>query len=384
MKRLYLLSIVLLLTTSSPVVHAMDEGKYAFPEEKAEKADYKAEFNAFMKATTEAEQLTILSSIPVAGRTDFANRQDSNGRTALFYAQSGKVVTEILRDIPEDEKPAFVKIQDAFGATALFYAKSGDVVTAILSELTKAEQADVVKMRGRMDRTALFTAQSRGVVAAILHPIPEDEKAAFVMMQDGFGKTALFDAGSGEVVDAILSAIPEDKRAAFVNIQDSEDHTALFDAGSGGVVDAILNAIPEDKRAAFVNIRDKKGETALFSLMTLDDIYNTAVGTHFKKGVIVHLLTLPGIDINARDIRGRTARQINSGFFDECAKAANKIIAEKNAARRVASIGSLVAQGMVRDVAILTAQYDEQPLIEMPQEGAAPAASAAVATVEED
>jgi len=171
-----------------------------------------------------------------------------------------------------------------------------------------------------------------------------------------------------------LSAVPKADRADVVKIQNKFHRTALFDASSREAVDAILSAVPEADRANYVNKKNLYGSTALCDHITKYNIFKDLCNRNSNrnkdlsikvKDAIIQLLTVQGIDIYAEDNRGRTARELNPKFFDECVTVANKIIEEKNAGRRAASIDALVAKGMARDVANMVAQYDEQPLIEI-------------------
>jgi len=291
MKRLYLLSIVLLLISSS-VVHAMDEGK---AESAAVEAKYAAQSKALFRALFNV----------------------SNARTTAAE------VTAILDAVPEVDRAAFLKMQNSLGQTALFAAKS------------------------------------EAITAAILNAVPEEDKAELVMMKNWLGRTVLFYAKTAAQVTVLLGAVPEANRAAIVKMQDDKGYTAIFNTKSG-VVAAILSAIPEADRAAYVNIKNKEGDTVLFNL-------TRTLTREEDRNAIIQLLLIPGIDINAKNIHSRTAREHNAIIFDDCARAANEIITERNAAKRKASIDALVLQGMAREVANMVAQYDEQPLIEIPK-----------------
>jgi len=378
-------AIVLLSKTSSPVVPARGEGK---SEEKTEKANYEAKFKALLNASTAAEQLKILSSIPVDDRAAFVQMRTVDRWTALFTAKSGAVAKAILDAVPEDDRVAFVKMQSTGNWTALFYAPSRDVVAAILNVVPADEKANFVKMQANDGKTALFIAQSGEIATAILSAVPEDERANVVRIQDKYGNTALFQARPG-VVAAILSAVPKADRADVVKIQNKFHKTALFEASSREAVDAILNAVPEVDRTDFVKIQDRlERKTALFTSQSgkltailsaipeadraacvniKDNEGRTALFNSNDRDVIIQLLLIRGIDINVRDGKYVSTYDRIPELFAECVKTANKIIAGNNAARRNATVEELVANGMLRDTAIIFAQNDEQPQIEIPK-----------------
>ena len=161
-------------------------------------------------------------------------------------------------------------------------------------------------------------------------------------------------------------------------MQNRHRNTALHDITFrpylqfSSIMRVIYDEVPEAEIGSIINIQNKQKETILHQLLgklrfldLADDNRDTRNACIIYRNHIIKLLTQRGVDVglkNNNNYVSQTARDINPAEFDRCAMAANKIITKNNAARRLAIDNALI-EIMPRDVAMLTAQYDDQPLV---------------------
>lgn len=227
----------------------------AIPDEKpAEKEDAsgKAEKNeALVEATLDGDAAKVLSLLESGAAV---NAKDSNGRTALMYADRVKGV-EVVKVLLK--AGAEVKVKDNKGRTALMYQAYGGN-DAIVEMLLKAGAE--VNGKDEKDRTPLIWAATRDtrLRGELWRDTGEGREAVLKgALQDPTGDEVIYQT-IGDVGDTPARALL--KAGAKANAKDKDDRTALIWAtrfGNISVVRALVEA------GADVEAKDKNGRTAL-------------------------------------------------------------------------------------------------------------------------
>jgi len=342
----------------------------------------------FFVQSAEVARALIAAVAGDENRRKFIMSPNRLGSTVLSVVKSAEVAKALIDGLPtEKDRCEFIMSGDQHGHTALCFIESVDIVKVLIDGLpTKKQRCDFIMSRDRDGNTALFYAKSADIAKLLLDEIPKGEGLAFIMSKNRYGQTMLYGTSRADVAKLLLDEIPEGERRAFIMNTDKDRQTAIFKARKAAIVTAILDGLSPVDRVSMINLQDNNENTAMHEYCSR--------GRGQSEGALTTLLAEPGCDITIRNKEGKTARDINPGVFDDCARAANEIIKKKNAeirqtneARKTEAVDALVALGMSRDAANLTAEYDaepEQPLVPVGPAAPAPAAPAAAAPGTDD
>jgi len=266
---------------------------------------------ALMLALKAGHQDVVIKLIPA---TADLNAYDKFGQFPLFVASAegrDRVVKELLKSgrVDINRRDGTIKRQ-----TSLMAASKFDKKDAIIPLVSAGADVNAVSGDGRTAllfaaeenkedaMLALLAAPGIDVNVQIENPIMDqlkyngDDKKKEMAKR---GKTALMFAaerGKKAVVSSLLG------KDINLKLQDYRDRTALMHAAAHGKVD-VMRLLLQHKGdlSATINARDKKdGKTAL--ILAVEKIHGNN-----KTMIVDELLTVPGIDKDIRDNKGKAA-----------------------------------------------------------------------------
>ena len=232
-------------------------------------------------AAAEGREKVVKELLKIPAVKQNVNRVDGTGITNLTplmaASQFGK--KEVVVDLMN--AGANVNAVSGTGRTALLFAVEGNKKDAALLLL----QAANINVNVQIDNRVMDK----------IHYENDDKKKEM----DKQGKTALmFAAGRGkeDLVSTLMS------KHADLNLQDYRDRTALMHAAAHGKLDVMRLLLQrKEELSATINAKDKKdGKTAL--ILAVEKIHGKN-----KTKIVGELLTVPGIDKDLRDNKGKAA-----------------------------------------------------------------------------